>query len=355
MVVASVMQLVSVGDAHFIVPRNMRKLAEDSESGSVPEYLAPPLKLHYYKKQCPELEHIVKKVVAKYSKLDPTNPGPLLRLFFHDCFVQGCDGSVLLNSSRSIVAEKDAAINFSLGDFNIIDEIKADLEEKCPGVVSCADVLAVTAVYSIHQAGGPLYPIELGRRDALTSYAPSSETDLPAFSLNVSGLLEDFHNVGLDLVDLVTLSGAHTIGQGHCASIANRIYPHVDPQYQEPYGRELLANCTDNGALKAPNFDPNTQFFQDPVTPLTFDNQYFKNLETGLGLFTSDKSLFYDHRTVDLVKRFAKDQKAFFEQFGISLRKMGKIGVLTGTQGQIRKQCWVRNSHNQDPAMDPTS
>jgi hypothetical protein len=49
------------------------------------------------------------------------------------------------------VAEKDAAINFSLGDFNIIDEIKADLEEKCPGVVSCADVLAVTAVYSIHQ------------------------------------------------------------------------------------------------------------------------------------------------------------------------------------------------------------
>ena len=57
------------------------------------------------------------------------------------------------------------------------------------------------------QAGGPLYPIELGRRDALTSYAPSSQTLLPAFSLNVSGLLEDFHNVGLDLVDLVTLSG----------------------------------------------------------------------------------------------------------------------------------------------------
>ena len=150
-VMASVVQLVIVADAHFIVPRNIRKLAEDPESGSVPEYLTPPLKLHYYKKQCPELKHIVKKVVRKYSKLDPTNPGPLLRLFFHDCFVQGCDGSVLLNSSRSSVAEKDAAINFSLGDFNIIDEIKAELEEKCPGVVSCADVLAVTAVYSIHQ------------------------------------------------------------------------------------------------------------------------------------------------------------------------------------------------------------
>ena len=148
---ASVVQLLSVGDAHFIVPRNIRKLAEAPASGSVPEYLAPPLQLNYYEKQCPELQQIVQTVVAKYYKLDPTNPGPLLRLFFHDCFVQGCDGSVLLNSSRSNVAEKDAAINFSLTDFNIIDEMKADLEAKCPGVVSCADILAVTAVYSVYQ------------------------------------------------------------------------------------------------------------------------------------------------------------------------------------------------------------
>jgi hypothetical protein len=52
-----------------------------------------------------------------------------------------------------------------------------------------------------------LYDIELGRRDSLTSYAPSSETFLPAFNLKVSGLLEDFKLVGLDLVDLVVLSG----------------------------------------------------------------------------------------------------------------------------------------------------
>ncbi len=57
------------------------------------------------------------------------------------------------------------------------------------------------------QAGGPLYEIDLGRRDGLTSYAASSETFLPAFSLNISGLLEDFHVVGLNLLDLVVLSG----------------------------------------------------------------------------------------------------------------------------------------------------
>ncbi len=91
------------------------------------------------------------------------------------------------------------------------------------------------------------------------------------------------------------------------------------------------------------------------MTSLTFDNQYFKNLQMGLGLFTSDESLLTDSRTQRLVKLFAKDQDKFFEQFGVSFRKMGKINVLTGTQGQVRKQCWVRNSHNADPALDPIS
>lgn len=316
--------------------------------------LGPPLKLGFYKDSCPQLEQIVEDTLAYYYSQDPTTPAPVMRLFFHDCFVQGCDASVLMNSTVNSTAEKDAAINFSIGDFYVIDDIKMQLEECCPETVSCADVLAMLAVYSIKQAGGPLYPMETGRRDALTSYAASSETLLPAFHLNVSGLLEDFLYIGLDLMDVVTLSGAHTIGQGHCESIVNRIYP-LDPTYPHYYGEQLVQNCTDNGFLKAPNYDVNVQFFNDPITPLVFDNQYFKNLEAGLGLFTSDFSLFNDPRTKELVKKYAEDQDYFFEEFGKALRKMGTNGVLTGTQGQIRKQCWVQNSGNADPAFDPIS
>ncbi|KAJ7554335.1 hypothetical protein O6H91_06G135500 [Diphasiastrum complanatum] len=313
----------------------------------------PALRFDFYKESCPQLDQIVNETVAYYNSQDPTTPAPLLRLLFHDCFVQGCDASVLINTSKKIVAEKDADINFSLGNFFIIDEIKHKLEQVCPDTVSCADVLAVTAVYSIKLAGGPLYPIELGRRDALTSYAPSSQVGMPAFHLNVSGLLENFKSAGLDIVDLVALSGGHTIGQGHCKSIADRLYPKLDPQYKMGLGKELLRQCTDNGTLHAPHFDPDYQYFIDPVTPLVFDNQYFKNLGSKLGLFTSDKDLFHDPRTIQLVEHYATNQTAFFEQFGISLRKMGRINVLTGTQGQIRKQCWVRNSHNADPTFDP--
>jgi hypothetical protein len=132
-------------------PAGRRVLSSVKLEPKVPQYLEKPLKFDFYKKSCPQASGIVEKVVSKYSEIDPTNPAPLMRLFFHDCFVQGCDASVLLNSTTKIVAEKDASINFSLGDFNIIDEIKAELEHACPETVSCADVLALTAVHSIHQ------------------------------------------------------------------------------------------------------------------------------------------------------------------------------------------------------------
>ena len=60
--------------------------------------------------------------------------------------LQGCDASVLLDDSDTIVSEKSAKPNAnSLRGFSIIDEIKAQLEEACPETVSCADILALVA------------------------------------------------------------------------------------------------------------------------------------------------------------------------------------------------------------------
>jgi hypothetical protein len=59
---------------------------------------------------------------------------------------QGCDASILLDSSGSIVSEKRSNPNRdSARGFEVIDEIKAALEAACPGTVSCADILALTA------------------------------------------------------------------------------------------------------------------------------------------------------------------------------------------------------------------
>ena len=77
-------------------------------------------------------------------------------------------------------------------------------------------------------------------------------------------------------------------------------------------------------------------------TPNAFD-KYYVNLVNREGLFTSDQDLFTNAATRDMVARFARSQKAFFDQFASSIVKMGQIKVLTGSQGQIRRNCSARN------------
>lgn len=52
----------------------------------------------------------------------------------------------MLDDAPSIVSEKNAIQNFrSVRGFEVIDDVKSRVEDMCPGVVSCADILAVAA------------------------------------------------------------------------------------------------------------------------------------------------------------------------------------------------------------------
>ncbi|ERN16842.1 hypothetical protein AMTR_s00057p00127840 [Amborella trichopoda] len=59
--------------------------------------------------------------------------------------LQGCDASILLNSTSNSTAEKDAVPNQSLTGFDILDRLKALIESQCLNTVSCADILALAA------------------------------------------------------------------------------------------------------------------------------------------------------------------------------------------------------------------
>ncbi|MCO5573208.1 hypothetical protein L7F22_026976 [Adiantum nelumboides] len=59
---------------------------------------------------------------------------------------KGCDASVLLDDTPSFQGETSAGPNVnSLRGFEVIDGIKSNVEDACPGTVSCADILALAA------------------------------------------------------------------------------------------------------------------------------------------------------------------------------------------------------------------
>lgn len=56
---------------------------------------------------------------------------------------QGCDASLLLNSSSSTEEEKDSLPNQTIHGVDVIELAKSKLESVCAGVVSCADIIAL--------------------------------------------------------------------------------------------------------------------------------------------------------------------------------------------------------------------
>ena len=114
-------------------------------------YTGTLLNYDFYAQTCPTFGQIVSDQVTLAVAQNSLAPAFLLRLFFHDCFVQGCDGSLLLNSTVLNLAEKDQVKSATLNMFWVIDAIMAAAEAACPGVVSCADILAATAVEAVLQ------------------------------------------------------------------------------------------------------------------------------------------------------------------------------------------------------------
>eukprot|EP00250_Pteridium_aquilinum_P008029 c17610_g1_i1 orf=368-1324(-) len=284
----------------------------------------PQLTPNFYIHTCPSVERIVKSSMTQSAASSHIALQAVLRLFFHDCFVEGCDASVLV-SSRDNTAEKDAPPNHSLaGDgFRAIHEAKAN---------------------------GPTWTVLKGRKDGRVSLASRVQGNLPEANFNVDELKAIFKAKGLNATDMVVLSGAHTLGFAHCNFFSNRLYHYnttfsVDPTMDSQYAFTLQDRCpltpSSNSSDHVMNNGTNTVQALDPTSPFSFDNKYYVNLQAGKGLLASDEVLWTDPRTKDMVNTFAQSQATFFAAFGHSMVKLGNVGVKTGIEGDIRKDCSI--------------
>ncbi|GLT66438.1 hypothetical protein SLA2020_388030 [Shorea laevis] len=312
----------------------------------------PPLTLDYYASTCPTVLETVRKEMECAVLSDPRNAAMMLRLHFHDCFVQGCDGSILLDDTITLEGEKKAAANQnSLKGFSIVDRIKNTLESDCPGIVSCADILTIAARDAVILVGGPYWDVPLGRKDSITASRALSDTNLPTPQDGLLPLISKFLYQGLSVTDMVALVGAHTIGVARCASFRSRIYGDFaatsghDP-VSESHLNSLKSICPPVGGAD------NNITAMDYVTPTVFDNSFYQLLLKGEGLLNSDQEMYssvyssvFGIETKELVQNYAADPVAFFKQFSDSMVKMGNItNSESFITGEVRRNCRFVNT-----------
>lgn len=259
--------------------------------------------------------------------------------------MQGCDGSVLIDSTGNNTAEKAAPINNpSLRGFEVIDAVKSAVEAKCPNTVSCADVLAFAARDAAALAGNISYKIPSGRRDGRISLSSEATANLPTPLSNASTLIASFAAKNLTAEEMVVLSGAHSIGVAHCVAFRNRIYNfsatnQTDPTLSAAYAPLLQLACPFNASQSG-----NTTVAMDLISPTVLDNSYYLGVRESLGLFTSDQALLTQANLSAEVNRNADHGRRWATKFARAMVKMGGIEVKTGTQGEIRKNCRVVNT-----------
>ncbi|CAL4939594.1 unnamed protein product [Urochloa decumbens] len=304
-----------------------------------------PLELGYYRYKCPQAEAIVKDIMEKAIAQNPGNGAAVIRMLFHDCFVEGCDASILLDPTPfSPTPEKlSPPNNPSLRGFELVDAIKCALEAACPGAVSCADIIAFAArdatFFLSH--GRVRFDMPAGRLDGTFSNASEPLKFLVPPTSNLSDLISSFVVKGMSVEDLVVLSGAHTVGRSHCSSfVPDRLAApsDINPGLAGFLRSQCPANPTSGGGD-----DPTV--VQDVVTPVEMDNRYYENVLSHTVLFTSDAALLTSPETAEMVVANAKIPGWWEDRFEKAMVKMASIGVKTGYQGQVRRNCRAVNHY----------
>ncbi|XP_021887501.1 peroxidase 60 [Carica papaya] len=280
------------------------------------------LQIGFYDRKCGlnNVESIVTQEVTKKFIKDRTIAAALIRMYFHDCFVK-----------------------LSVRGYDVIDAAKDAVEAACPGVVSCADIIAMATRDAVSLSRGGRYNVETGRRDGLESLA--SNVVLPSPQMTVSQSVSVFAKKGFSPKDMVYLLGGHTVGFAHCVFFQDRLYNFQntgkpDPTMNSTLLQALRFMCPQNSLRNnAVNLD------QNPSSSFTVDNSFYKQILLNRGILQIDQELALDSITKDIVKGIATSND-FITKFAEAMVKLGRTEVLTDTQGEIRRSCRSVNNNN---------
>lgn len=214
----------------------------------------------------------------------------LLRLSFHDAGTYSkSDGSGGSHASIRFPKEMNYEANKGLSKaMEIINQFKVSFP-----AVSYADLIQIGGYVAVEYAGGPAIKFKFGRVDALTDAECLPAGRLPDANSDAAGLQNTFYKLGFNDEEIVTLSGAHTIGSAH----------------------------TQNSGFNGPW----------TMDPKVFNNHYFTELNattqnTNVLRMPSDSTLKSISSMNTWVQNFAKDQTLFFTKYGAVQKKLSELG-----------------------------
>ncbi|XBH89349.1 hypothetical protein VPH35_081272 [Triticum aestivum] len=245
-----------------------------------------------------DVEATVRTEVENAIKSNPGVGAALIRLVFHDCWVNGCDGSVLLDQTPSgSNTEKKAINNIGLDGFSLVDTIKSKLGNN----VSCADIVVFAGRDAArYLSGGKIaYSVPSGRKDGIVSSAAAADAILPQSTFEFQQLKDNFakkNNIRDMSLKFQNDSGYDTTG----------------------------VNTAAKGAL---------------------DNSYYHaNLQNRV-LFKSDWVMRTDIKAGGDMAEYMNNATKWNNDFAATMVKLSKLPAEGSTHYEIRKNCRVTNQN----------
>ncbi|KAI4966579.1 hypothetical protein ZWY2020_038023 [Hordeum vulgare] len=287
----------------------------------------------FYGRSCPRALAIIRRGVTAAVRSERRMGASLLRLHFHDCFVQGCDASVLLSDTATFTGEQGAGPNAgSIRGMNVIDNIKAQVEAVCAQTVSCADILAVAARDSVVALGGPSWTVPLGRRDSTTASMSLANSDLPPPSFDIANLTANFAAKGAQR----DRHGRPLRRPHHRAGAVPELPGQALQRDQHRDGLRDISQGQLPPADRVRRQHPGTAGHDDAQR---IRQRVLPQPDVTEGLLHSDQVLINDGRTAGLVRTYSSASTQLNRDFAAAMVKMGNISPLTGAQGQVRLSC----------------
>lgn len=254
--------------------------------------------------------------------------------------MQGCDASILLDATPSgDKVEKEHKSHETLHGFEVVKDVKEELEKKCPGVVSCADIIVFAVREAIVNMGVDYFPVVSGRRDRRASLASNVEPNIPGEYDSVEKSAKLFASKGFSLDEMIILLGSHSTGVAHCPSIEKRLYGEDTDKYPAMTTALKWMLNLQCPAITANSLNENLFVLLTPMSIGRLSNSFYNSLLSNRGILASDQALTEYPPSEKTVKVLAENDSVWKQEFVKAMQKLGTVDVLTGDQGEIRKQC----------------